>query len=377
MVVAPSRARRSTAAACALAVGSALLAGCGTVRDFFGDPAVFESTVEPVTLDVTAPAYAAAVPGGLLVRHGDDEVVLPSAAGDAAWLPGGRVLLSTFGLVRVVDPETGPVARLRAFSDPVRSVTRVDLVRGYEQQRLTSYDLELKPLGERRLPSTDSRGFVGPVATLGGVTWVPWREGDRDGIDDGQDGDHGVLRIEGGERTDVLVNARVVELFVTPDGAALLALRQTSGDPCGGCVVPQDVVEIDPATGEVVREYGMPEDYDESWRVLAMDKVGDRVAVQFYEQRRDDGFPQDVPTGTWVFDGSWELLEGSEQVTTWWQGPDDRIEARPVDEPARRDGYQLVWVREDDEVELPGELVWARGRTSGTGAVAGRLLPPD
>ena len=154
-------------------------------------------------------------------------------------------------------------------------------------------------------------------------------------------------------------------------------MRQVDGEDCGGCVVPQEVVELDPATGDVVRKYGMPDDYDDSWRVVAVDKVDDRVAVRFSRARADGRAPAACRRETWVYDGSWELIEGSEDVATWWQGPDDRIEARPAEEPEAKDGVQLVWVSGEEETPLPGELIWARGRATAYGSVAGRLLPPD
>ena len=41
-----------------------------------------------------------------------------------------------------------------------------------------------------------------------------------------EDGDYGVARIEDGEVDNVLVNERIVALYLAADGAALLALRQ-------------------------------------------------------------------------------------------------------------------------------------------------------
>lgn len=373
-------ARRAVVLVSALAL---VTSGCQTVRDFFGEPAVFESTVEPVELEIAAPAYSGAVPGGLLVRNGDEQVVLPDGR-EAFWLPDGRALAAASRGLQVVDPGQGLVGpRVRTFTSPTTSVTQIDLLRAPDSDRLSSYDLDLSPLPPVELPETDNpdatagnelaRGYYGSVATLGGVTYVQWH----DGSEYYEGGDYGVLRIEGDDRANVLLNAGIVSLWLARDGAALLALRQVDGQPCGGCVVPQEIVELDPATGEIVGDYGMPDGYEDDWRVQDVDKVGDRVAVRFYESRRDAGYPQEIPTGTWVYDGEWEQLEGSEEVTTWWQG-EDRIEARPApDESARKDGMQLVWVSGDEEIELPGELIWARGRSTAWGSVAGRLLPPS
>lgn len=369
--------RRTVALTCVAVLAS----GCGTIRDFFGEPEVFDSGIEPLTLELEGPAYTAAVRGGLLVRNGDAHLVLPRAD-SATWLPDGRVMVVDGTQVRVVDPATGSTGgSVTTFWAPERPVSSIEFVRDGDPDRLASYDLDLENTGVVDLPGTDNpdattynelaRNYYGSAPTVDGATFVEWH----DGSEFYEDGDYGVLRIEGDQQSNVLVNEGIVELFVTPDGAALLGLRQVSGQPCGGCIVPQEIVEIDPATGEIAREYGMPDGYDEEWRVQAVDKVGDRVAVRFYGSESTRGYPQEVPAGTWVFDGDWTLLEGSDEETTWWQG-EDRIVARPA--PGERpelDGFQLVWVSDGVESELPGELVWARGRRTAWGSVAGRLLP--
>lgn len=110
--------------------------------------------------------------------------------------------------------------------------------------------------------------------------------------------------------------------YLSADGTGLLGPRQSTGDPCSGWVVEQDIVEIDPATGEIGREYAVPDDHDRSWRVGAMDKV---------------------------HDGEWTMVEGSEDELTWWQG---------------------------EETPLPGELgFYPAGGPEG--AVAGQLLPSE
>ena len=204
-----------------------------------------------------------------------------------------------------------------------------------------------------------------------------------DGSESYEDGDYGVARIEDGEVDNVLVNERIVALYLAADGAALLALRQRSGEPCGGCVVDQEVVEIDPETGEVAAEYGMPEEYVEDWRVDAIDKVGDRVAVRFTETAwrenpmdPDDVAPYTVQRGTWVYDGAWSMVAGSEDELTWWQG-EDRVVARPAPGRSRTsEQQQLFWVHDGAEEPLPGDLQSAPGRRYVSGSVAGQLLPP-
>lgn len=104
--------------------------GCGTIRDFFSEPAVFDTGIEPLTLELGGPAYTAAVRGGLLVRDGDEHVVLPRAS-SAAWLPDGRVLAFTGRRTQVVDPGSGPVGpTLRVDPDPERPVSSVGMLRG-------------------------------------------------------------------------------------------------------------------------------------------------------------------------------------------------------------------------------------------------------
>ena len=52
--------------ACVIAL---LGSGCGTVRDFLGQPEVFDSAIEPLTLQHDVPAYTAAVRGSGGVRR--------------------------------------------------------------------------------------------------------------------------------------------------------------------------------------------------------------------------------------------------------------------------------------------------------------------
>lgn len=378
------RSRRRLAAAAAALSGVALLPACGLL----GSDAVLTTEVEPVSLRFEGPTYLAATPEGVLVRSGEHEVVLPEA-GDGRWLPDGRALVDMGGRhtrLRVVDPATGPVGPLLRVPDepPGRSVTQVNLLaRSGAERRVTAYSTALEALWTVALPETDNpdatsmngleRNYYGVVPTIGGITFVQWH----DGSEWYDEGDYGVARIEGDKIENVLVNERIVALYLSADGSGLLALRQQEGEPCGGCEVEQEIVEIDPETGELA-DYGVPDGYDRTWRVDAMDKVGGRVAVRFEQVDGTGGHRSLHLVGTYVYeDGDWSLLEGSDTEVTWWQADGDRVVARPrPQEPADRDGYALFWVHHDQETPLPGELRGLVGRWTVTGSVAGQLLPP-
>ncbi len=372
---------RRTSIACCLLL---LTTGCSTVADFFGDEAVLDTGIEPVPLAFDGPAYAALRGDILLVRNGTDRQRLPGARA-LDWLPDGRLLVNVSARrarMQVVDPATGPTgAAHRYWTEPSRAVTRVNELDGLDRSRLRTYDLSLEPLDVVDLPESDdpeviendaTRNYFGAVPTIDGVTFVKWH----DGSEYYEDGDYGVLRIEGDDLDNVQINADVVGHYLSADGTGLLGLRQSSGDPCGGCVVEQDIVEIDPATGEIGREYGVPDEYDRSWRVGSMDKVGDRVAVRYYEViQRGARFTYEQ-RGTWVFDGEWTMVDGSEDELTWWQG-EDRVVARVSEAELRRgDGFDLFWLHDGEETPLPGELASRPAGGPVGGAVAGQLLPP-
>jgi len=102
MVALMHAARLAATLAAVLVVASCAALDEGSVAD---------TGIEPVPLEFEAPAYSAASPEGLLVRSGDDEVVLPRGS-SGRWLPDGAALVG-FGNTRielqVVAPATGPV----------------------------------------------------------------------------------------------------------------------------------------------------------------------------------------------------------------------------------------------------------------------------
>jgi hypothetical protein len=170
----------------------------------------------------------------------------------------------------------------------------------------------------------------GDPVTLDGVTWVEW------GVNSEDDTltDHGLLRIEGDDIDDidgVLRNEPIVRLYPAHDGSALLLLRQDNGEDedCGGCVVEQDLVELDPATGEVAEEYGMPPGYTRQWRVDAVDKVGDTVAVRFRVYAgEEEGAAAEWQL--WTYDGEWSEQDDLAGVRVWYQDGGRLVET-PID----------------------------------------------
>ncbi|WP_141014987.1 hypothetical protein [Nocardioides sambongensis] len=190
----------------------------------------------------------------------------------------------------------------------------------------------------------------GDPYTLDGVTWVEW------GVNSEDDTltDHGLFRIEGDQIDGVLRNEPIVRLYPAYDGSALMLLRQDNGEDedCGGCVVEQDLVELDPETGEVAAEYGMPPGYDRDWRVDAVDKVGDTVAVRF---RVYDGEGRDATAQwqLWTYDGEWAEREELAGVRVWFQDG-GRLVERPTD-PAGSPSTSAG--------AYPATLTWVPGET--------------
>ena len=359
-----------------------------------GSP-VAESGVAAVLLRFEGPTYSAATSRGLLLRSGEDEVTLPQAS-DGRWLPDGTALADASHRsinLQVLDPNQETLTEtveIPGFDRPGRSVTQINVLdRQARPAVLTAYSLNLEQLWRLRLPETDNpdatsyneleRNYYGVAPTIDGVTYVMWH----DSSEWYEDGDYGVARVQNGDVTNVLLNERIVALYLSADGAALLALRQRQGEPCGGCVVEQEIVEIDPGTGAIAGQYGMPDDYTEGWRVEAIDKVDGRVAVRFTENDWGDEAgeaeivePVTIQRGTWMFDGAWSMIEGSDSEITWWQG-EDRVIARPQPGEGRhRDGFALFWVHDGIQSTLPGDLERSFGNRYVTGEVAGQLLPP-
>lgn len=366
------------------------VAGCGLgVLGGPGGGEVLPPADGTAAVDLPVPTYAVATRRGLLLRSGDAERLVDQGR-DARFLPDGRALVGIgfrLGRWRVVDVEDGggPLARTGYADPPGRTATTWTFLDRYrEPARLFRYRADLSGRDVVELPGTDDpatteagaiRDYFGVAPTVDGATFVQWHDG---GTSETYDGDRGLTRVaEDGTAEVVQREERVVALYLATDGSGLLALRQSRGEPCGGCQVDQEVVEVDPETGGLV-ELGRPDGYDDSWRVAAMDKVGDRVAVR-YERAGDGRSPHRRLLGTWVLeDGDWSLLPGSDEVVTWWQ-TGGRVLARPAyDEAPGRDGWSLSWVADGEDAETPveGELTGRDGRRYLTGQVPGQLLPP-
>ncbi len=330
----------------------------------------------------------------------------------ASWLPDGRVLVvrsryqrsgkdlfATRPRARIVEPTTGEVVAEQRGDGDWGITPEAITLRNDGRNRITVYSPDLSDprvitVGPRavktdQLDKDEATFHLHHAAyTLDGVTWVQW------GINSEDDTrtDHGVLRIEGDEPTEVLRNEPIVALLPSSDGSALLALLQDNGEDesCGGCVVEQKIVELDPATGEVAADYRMPSDYDRSWRVEVVDKVGDTVVVRFSIGEAEEKGDPGVARQTWTYDGSWSRVGELDGTRTRWQDGGQlswtQTETRrDVGEGAR---YRLTW-----RPDSGGEQVLSDGsdcpENDGTMAVPvgaklcplisapGSLLPPE
>lgn len=206
---------------------------------------------------------------------------------------------------------------------------------------------------ESSVPGEAELTLHGDPLTLDGVTWVEWGVNSEDDTKT----DHGILRIDGDEVDGVLRNEPIVRLYPANDGSALMLLRQDNGESedCGGCVVEQDLVELDPTTGEVAAEYGMPPDYTRQWRVDAVDKVGETVAARFrvYPGEAEDGQTAAAEWQLWTYDGEWSEQEDLAGVRVWHQDGGRLVET-PLD--PERAGQTAAG-------EVPSTLTWVPGET--------------
>lgn len=340
------------------------------------------------------------VTGGRSVRFGPPDVI--------GWLSDGRLLAlhSTYtrdrdpGLsgrsLEVLDPMSGEVRAQLRVDEEKYSVSGVtpEAITMLSENRLVVRDLDLRQVESiavsesavetdqlDRHPGQTHFELHGTPYTLDEVTWVQWG---LDGDFDDQLTDHGVLRIEDGQPREVLRNEPVVDLLPSVDGSALLALMQDNGEDqdCGGCIVEQKLVELDPDTGEIAADYGMPESYTRGWGIWQVDKVGSTVVVQFGLPSR--GTDQNASKQTWTYDGSWTHLTDLDGTRTWWQPGGRLIQTRMpgvADDASKGVDFRLRWVPDEgDAVELfgPGDTCPVRhgGILCPILSAPGSLIPP-
>lgn len=386
------RLRSRTTSAVALVLLASGLASCGGDTD---SPVV--GAVDPVPLDLAAPTYALATRDGLALRSGEARSTFRDYT-SAEWLPGGRALLGRGSSKRGIwDPVTGDVTPVR-LGDPNRSVTQISLVepaypKGDDPFQLVAYDLDGDEQWRVDLPeadvapedSEDVERMYKSAHTIDGATFLYWY----DNSELEEYDDYGILRVgpEGEGIRQVLEDVPVIALWLAADGSSLLATRRVSGDPCGGCQVTQQLVEIDPDDGTALATYDLPEEYDENWDVREVDKVGARIAVRFEETEfgepdKDGDWDQWLEQrGTWVLDeDGWSMVEGSEDEVSWWQGPEDRIVATPVardDDFNQGDEFTYWWEHGGRRTLLPGATFTDRGRQYYEASIPGQLLAPE
>lgn len=345
---------------------------------------VFDSRTDSVNVTTRPPQLVTAFRGQLLVRAGSHSHLVARGV-SARWLSSGNVLLALKRPerdahtqdVRLYDPVRGQfdgkmvADQSELPNDPLEGVAFL------RDDRLMLWDLGLTKRRALTLPSDPApaggggevaRSYSTETATVGSHTYVRFSEV----ADEEKTLKYGVLRIgDDGATDDVLVGQRITRLRVSRDGRALLGIQQHSGEPCGGCVVRQDLVEIDPATGRIVGRYGTPPGYAKQWRATRLDKVGTTVAVR-YESICESGAATCLPTqfGTWTYDGEWAEVPGSARTETWWQGPDDRI-VRRTDQ--NESSAPLYWLHDGTRTSLEGRL---EGHNGAAGSIAGGLLRP-
>lgn len=333
-----------------------------------GSP-VYHSPVRAAATKYEVPSYAVVRGGRLVVVQGDKvQRVLQGRA--ALWLPGGQVLVDVasgrkahnYRLLRADGRLVGEA--LSSDDVPSRPGGRIDLWQDTgKRNTVQSYSTKRQLLETIRMPGTATKGpadnpfertYRRDAVTVADTTFAIWS----DGNDQDTGGSYGVVMVTSQKPKDVLVEKRIVDLRLSADGSSVLAIQQTKGKPCAGCVVAQQIVEINPRTGHLAGHYGVPDGYQKTWRVDRVDKVGDVVAVRYVSS---DG----TPIGTFTFDGSWSKVKGSDQVEQWWQGPDDRIELR---------GNRLFAVHGSDTTPIAGILNAIGGVA--TGSIPGTLIAP-
>lgn len=389
--------QRGRRAVVAVVLGSALLVGCG-------NPAPTQGDVAPTPLGLTPPTYALATPQGLVVRAGEVQRTFRQFEA-ADWLPGGRALLRrAWKPAHLWDPATGAAGGALPFADPNRSVEQIAIIAPEDamehypgpdnRYRLVAYDLSGDEQWRVDLPRIEDdpdaktaddawRQYLS-AHTIDGATFLRWGDSSESDEVDG----YGVLRVADGGRTveQVQEGTPIIALWLAADGSALLATKRVWGDPCGGCEVTQQLIEIDPEDGSTLAEYDLPGAYEKTWDVREVDKVGGRIAVRFEEAvwaDDDSGDYRTVQRGTWVLDeDGWSMVAGSDREISWWQGPEDRIVGTPLGRNERTgrtgDTFSYAWEHAGERTPLKGLTLAAGGKARFYEAsIPGQLLPPE
>lgn len=307
---------------------AALVAGCDNPVDGVlggSDEVLGPQLPAADVLPVPGPTYVEQVQIGRprLVIHTPEHTTAVRSGWEATWRPDGTVVVAGSSWARVLDPATGAWlsgrARISEYGVTPEALTTL----GGPEGRVLVYDAALAGVRKITVPAasaeTDQLGedaefqLHGRPYTLGGATFVEWGVNSEDDTRT----DHGLFRIEGDRITQALRNQPIVRLWPSLDGAALLAIMQDNGEDedCGGCKVEQKVVELDPGTGEVAADYGMPPGYDRSWRISTLDKVDRTLVVQFVVRSGESGGSYQ----TWTYDGSWTRLEAAGDTRSRFQ----------------------------------------------------------
>lgn len=369
--------------------------------------AVFESVVAPVEVTIRPPQFVTRVPrsrdddtgrGRFIGAGGETRRI--ASAGDGTWLDDGRYALTRYWPFkceptdefmecsrsdeRVLDVVTGKLRPLPGVPTgagigisewPEEAVHRLNVQISLVDEpwfEFLTFASDMSSHERLRPPPYDgrrgdiSRDTSSRLFTIGEWDYLRFSDNDEEDFTE----DYGYLRHRHGTNRweKVLQEQRLVAIWVSRDGSALLGLQQRRGEPCGGCLVRQRIVEIDPEKGVIAATYGVPAGYDKSWRVGDVDKVGDRVLVQYLGRG-------DVPEnrGVWQYDGDWSLVPGTNGRFTWWQGPEDRIEAVPFTRPDGLHRLRLEWVHGHRRTSLPGEL--GASDVEGYRGAPGSLVP--
>jgi hypothetical protein len=396
---------RIAGAGAAAAVGL-LASGCGEAAQSDRAPP------EPSPGDFTAPLVAWVEPGqGLQVRSGEDQAALDGWV-PVSWLPNGDLWVRASGRssgMAVYDPDTGEMIAETADElgagdvgldditiDVLTSSVDSILVPGRlvgSPSTVEELDLELESTDSITLPEAPrgERVYATPVRPHD-VLFVPYLD-----LVGGEVVADGVVRVEDdGSPSAVLEGRHVRELRMSSDFQSLLALYGDEpwagdGEPSGAG--PVGVAELDPMSGDQLRDLGRPDGLPESrWSVTRIDKVGDRVAVHVSSNCSDVSSARGScawSEQTWQNRGAgWEPAPGGENSEVYWQSPTQVVRRSVRWDPLTAAEYQRmvesgadlehleVSTRNEEPVIGPLEYVDGRAKVRLSGGDAELLTAP-